>query len=279
MICRLRAPTALSKPISAVRWLTATSMTFMINTPATTRLMAAMAASPAVIIPKIESNVDTQRILRDDGDVLFAGVARLDDLDDVAPRRLTSTSRLARLDEDPEHAGRIEDLLRVRDRQDQCFVDVEPAREPLLGEHADDPATRVADAQPLAERLLDGEQLATRRSLPEHANRGRGVEIAGGRKRPDCKRQCWIADIGALVPSTVMSRSRARHDAVPAPITSGVTLLDPRAALPIAIVSCKVSSRAVSPTSSPWMPPPAVSALPGSTINSCVPTTENWPVT
>ena len=59
MICPLRAPTALSKPISAVRWLTATSITFMISTPATTRLIAAIAARPAVIMPKIVSNVAT----------------------------------------------------------------------------------------------------------------------------------------------------------------------------------------------------------------------------
>ena len=79
---------AFSRPISAVRWLTATSMTFMISTPATTRLIAAMAASPAVIMLKIVSNVADERILRHHRDVIFAGVARFDDLDDVAARGL-----------------------------------------------------------------------------------------------------------------------------------------------------------------------------------------------
>ena len=72
-----------------------------------------------------------QRILRDDRDVFFAGVARLDYLDDVAPRGLNRVAALG-LGENPKHAGRVEDLLRVCDRQDHCFVDVEPAREPLL---------------------------------------------------------------------------------------------------------------------------------------------------
>ena len=42
--------------------------------------------------------------------------------------------------------------------------------------------------------------------------------------------QCWIASIAALVPSTVMSRSRAPYDTVPAPSTSGVTRANARAA-------------------------------------------------
>ena len=90
--------------------------------------------------------------------------------------------------------------------------------------------------------------------------------------------QCWIASIEALVPSTVMSRSRAPYDTVPAPSTSGVTRRI-RGLRSSASVSSSVSSRAVSPTSRPWMPPPAVSARPGSTIKSSVPSEENWPVT
>jgi len=42
VICRRRAPTAFSSPISAVRWLTATSITFMIRMPATARLIEAI---------------------------------------------------------------------------------------------------------------------------------------------------------------------------------------------------------------------------------------------
>ena len=81
-----------------------------------------------------------------------------------------------------------------------------------------------------------------------------------------------------LVPSTVTSRSRERHETVPAPGTTGVTCLM-RGLRSIAIVSSSVSSRAVSPISMPWIPLPLVSALPGSTISRCVPSEANWPVT
>ena len=53
------APSAFSRPTSLVRWLTATSMTFMINTPATSRLTAAMPASAIVITPNIESDFNS----------------------------------------------------------------------------------------------------------------------------------------------------------------------------------------------------------------------------
>ena len=87
--------------------------------------------------------------------------------------------------------------------------------------------------------------------------------------------QCWIASIDALVPSTVMSRSRAPYDAVPAPSTSGVTRRM-RVLRVNASVSSSVNSRAVSPTSKPCtLPPPDVSARPGSTISSSVPSCEN----
>ena len=120
-------------------------------------------------------------------------------------------------------ADGVEDLLRVRDRQSHGLVDVEPAREPLLGEHADDAAARVADAHPLAHGAAGVEQLA-RDGVAEHADRRRacrGRRAAG--TGPTSSAQCWIAAIGSLVPSTVTSRSRERHDTVPAPTTSGVT--------------------------------------------------------
>ncbi len=57
MICPRRAPSALSRPISAVRWLTATSITFMIRMPATTRLIDAMPASVSVSAVRMPSKV------------------------------------------------------------------------------------------------------------------------------------------------------------------------------------------------------------------------------
>ncbi len=72
----------------------------------------------------------------------------------------------------------------------------------------------------------------------------------GGRNRPLPIVQCWIASMGALVPRTVMSRWRERHDTVPAPGTTGVTCRI-RGLRLIAMVSSSVSSRAVSPISSP----------------------------
>jgi hypothetical protein len=44
--CAPVAPSALSRPISPVRWVTATSMTFITRMPATARLIAAMPATP-----------------------------------------------------------------------------------------------------------------------------------------------------------------------------------------------------------------------------------------
>ncbi len=51
------APTALSSPISAVRWDTAISITFMIRIPATARLMAAMPPTAMVRTLKMRSKV------------------------------------------------------------------------------------------------------------------------------------------------------------------------------------------------------------------------------
>ncbi|EXI78938.1 MAG: hypothetical protein AW10_02579 [Candidatus Accumulibacter appositus] len=51
------APRALSRPISAVRWATETSITFITRMPATARLMAAMPATARVIVPSRRSKV------------------------------------------------------------------------------------------------------------------------------------------------------------------------------------------------------------------------------
>ena len=58
MIWRRAAPMAMYRPISEVRWLTATSITFMIRTPATIRLIPAIPPSAAVIALKMPSNTD-----------------------------------------------------------------------------------------------------------------------------------------------------------------------------------------------------------------------------
>ena len=51
------APSAFSRPISAVRWVTETSITFITRMPATARLMAAMPATATVSVPRRRSKV------------------------------------------------------------------------------------------------------------------------------------------------------------------------------------------------------------------------------
>ena len=54
---RVRAPTALRRPISRVRSRTLTSMMLLTPTPPTSRLIAAMAASTEVSRPRIRPTV------------------------------------------------------------------------------------------------------------------------------------------------------------------------------------------------------------------------------
>ncbi|MNQ35183.1 hypothetical protein D3C85_486580 [compost metagenome] len=54
--CAGRAPRALSKPISAVRWFTAIQVTFMIRMPATSRLIAAIPANARLRTSRMPSN-------------------------------------------------------------------------------------------------------------------------------------------------------------------------------------------------------------------------------
>ena len=64
------APRALSSPISAVRWVTATSITFITRMPATARLMAAMPATPRGEGAEQLVEGGQHGVLGDDGDVL-----------------------------------------------------------------------------------------------------------------------------------------------------------------------------------------------------------------
>ncbi len=161
-ICRLRAPTAFSRPISPVRWLTATSMTFMISTPATTRLIAAIPARPTVIMLKIVSNVETKASCVTTVMSSSPAWRSLTIVDDVAPR---GGDRIAVVgfDENAEHGGGVEDLLRIGDRRDDRLVDVESARQALLGQHTEHAAAGVADSEPLAERRPRGGRARARR--------------------------------------------------------------------------------------------------------------------
>ena len=68
-------PSALIRPISGVRCVTDTSITFITRIPATARLIAAMPATPSVSVPSSAVEGGEHRILRDDRDVLLAFVA------------------------------------------------------------------------------------------------------------------------------------------------------------------------------------------------------------
>ena len=118
----------------------------------------------------------------------------------------------------------------------------------LLREHADDAESRSPTrSQP------DGgcapEQLARDLSPITHTGEARR-RVPGGRKRPCAIGQCWIATMGSFVPTTVMSRSRARRRTVPAPTTSGATCWTRGCGS--ASASSSVRSRGVSPINRPW---------------------------
>jgi hypothetical protein len=208
----------------------------MISTPATIRLIARDRGEPRRDHSEDRVERRYERVLGDDRDVLGARMPRLDQRDDVALRGLHRVAA-RRLDEHPKHGRGVEDLLRIRDGQDHSLVDLEAAREAELREHADHATARVADSQPLADRVLLIVELVRDRVPSTHTGLAMSSSL-GGRNRPRPIVQCWIDAIGSLVPTTVMSRTRARVDTVPAPTTTGVTWRT-RASRLTAIVSCE----------------------------------------
>ena len=164
------APSALSRPISAVRCVTETSITFITRMPATARLIAAMPATPSVSVPEHAVEGGQHRVLRDDRDVLLAFVARLDG---VARLRLGQLDRVAvtRLDQDAEQRVGVEHLLRDRHRHERQFVGVHAQAHARGGQHADDAKTTVADAHEPADGGLGAEQLALDLAADHHHRR------------------------------------------------------------------------------------------------------------
>ena len=170
---RVRAPTAMRRPISRVRSVTETSMMFMIPMPPTSRLTEATLMSSMVMVFAISTRVaaisSTVRTVKSSSS---GPVVRWR----WRSRRVISTavgstsSALAGRDRDLVQVGDAEQLLlqgRVGRDDDVVLVLAELALA-LGGQHADDAEGQVPDADDLADGIRSGNRIfATRR--PEQA--------------------------------------------------------------------------------------------------------------
>src|SRR5262249_30654427 len=123
-----------------------------------------------------------------------------------------------RVDQDLAERFGTEESLRRRDGHDDDLLDVEADRASLLQEDAGDPATPVADLEPLAESAVRPEELLSDLGA-DHADAGIALRIALGqeatlrqRPAPHAQQLRRRSDDRHLALAAAPRRRRLAHD-------------------------------------------------------------------
>ena len=270
-ICAPVAPSALSRPISRRRCVTAMSMTFMMRMPATPRLMAAMPPTASVRARRMRSKVAST------ASWVIAVMSRSPSW---RRRMISSISALAR--------GICSRLFASTKMRNSASV-LNSACAEATGTTTISSVLKPSEAPCRASTPMMRKRRSPMRSHSPRTCRGPNSSLAtlapmthtgwlwwgspGGRKRP------WAMSIwrtwmnSAVVPSTGVSRVRFPTRTSPAPMMSGAKR---RMALLrfSARASSMVMSRGVLPMSTPGVAP-AVSERPGRTMMRLVPSEPN----
>ena len=268
------APRAFSKPISAVRWDTATSMTFMIKMPATARLMAAIPATVKVSARRMRSKVAStaswvmmvtssspswrSRIVSRTRDLALARASRVR----ASTRTRNSDSVLNNASADATGITTTSSMSTPIDRPSEPSTPITRKRRSPMRTHS---PSAFCGPKSSWRILVPSTQIGV-------ASRG----SVGGRKRPCPMLKCRMLRNSLVDPSTIDSRSRRPHETAALPTATGATRCTLRKRFR-AKASSMVRSRGVSPSSGGG--PPVVSERPGNTISRCVPSDANSPTT
>ena len=272
---RAGAPRALSRPISPVRWVTATSMTFITRMPATARLIAAMPATPRV---SVRSNLS--KVVKTESWVITVTSSsprwRWRKVASVASRASGMASRL---------------LASIRIRNSVLELNIACARATgtMTSSSVFMPRPWPTDlSTPMTRKRRSPTRInwptaawlpnnSSRILAPMMATEAPRFQSSSGRFLPWASVKLRIGTSSAVVPATITSRSRPPKEISEVPTASGATrrTLGMRRRL---LASSMVRSRGVEVMALAGLKPP-VPERPGKTLTRLLPSEENWPTT
>ena len=270
-ICPAGAPSALSRPISFTRCATAISITFMMSTPATARLIAAMPPTAMVNAVRMRSKVASTASWV----MTVTSFSPLWRANRICSASCCACPMLSRLLASTSTRNRPE-VLNNWCADATGMMTSSSVRIPIDSPcEASTPMTRKR-------RSPRRTHCPTARALPNSSclifSPSTHTEVVSwrspaGRKRPSAMAMCRTSNRSAVEPSTTTSRFSASCEIEAAPTVSGAMRLT-AVLRKIACASSSEISRGICPTSMPG-PMPAVSVRPGNTITRLVPSEEN----